>query len=78
MATGDVRHVAAGVEGWVFSGSLGLRAGVSANTIGDGTAGGGRAALSLALRKGTYVDSQATFGSDQSRKGWGLDLRVTF
>ena len=77
MATGDVRHVAAGLEGWMYNGSLGLRAGVSANTIGAArpAAGGG---LSLALRKGTYIDSQATFGSDQSRKGWGLDFRVTF
>jgi hypothetical protein len=77
MATGDVRHVAAGFEGWAFGSSLGLRAGVSANTVGDARPAAG-AGLSLALRKGTYVDSQATFGSDQSRKGWGLALRVTF
>jgi hypothetical protein len=77
MATGDVRHVAAGLEGWLFGSSLGLRGGVSANTIGSARPAAG-AGLSLALRKGTYVDSQATFGSDQSRKGWGFALRVTF
>jgi len=77
MATGDVRHVAAGVEGWLFGRSLGLRGGVSANTIGAARPAAG-AGVSLALRPGTYVDGQATFGSDQSRKGWGVDFRVTF
>jgi hypothetical protein len=77
MATGDVRHIAAGAEGWLFSGSLGLRGGVSANTIGAARPAAG-AGLSLALRKGTYVDGQATVGSDQSRSGWGVALRVTF
>jgi F plasmid transfer operon protein TraF len=76
-ATGDQRHIAGGAEGWLFGRSLGLRGGVSANTIGDArpTAGGG---VSLALRSGTYVDGQATFGSDRERRGWGLALRLTF
>jgi hypothetical protein len=76
-ATGDQRHVAGGVEAWLFGRSLGLRGGVSANTVGDvrPTAGAG---ASLALRAGTYVDGQATFGSDQDRRGWGLALRLTF
>ncbi len=76
-ATGEVRHIAAGAEGWLFNRSLGLRGGVSANTIGAARPAAG-AGLSLALRKGTYVDSQATIGSDQSRSGWGVALRVTF
>ena len=76
-ATGEARHLAAGGEAWLFGRSLGLRGGVSANTIGPAKSvlcGG----VSLALRKGTYVDGQGTFGSDEERKGWGFALRVTF
>ena len=76
-ATGEARHVGAGGEAWLFSRSLGLRGGVSANTTGQArpAASGG---VSLALRSGTYVDAEGTFGSDQERKGWGFALRVTF
>jgi hypothetical protein len=76
-ATGDARHVAAGVEAWLFSRSLGLRGGVSANTTGQ-TRSAASGGVSLALRSGTYVDGEGTFGSDQERRGWGLALRVTF
>jgi len=76
-ATGDQRHIGSGAEVWLFGRSVGLRGGVSVNTIGDAkpTAGAG---ASLALRSGVYVDGQATLGSDEERRGWGLALRVTF
>ena len=76
-ATGEARHVAAGAEAWVFGRSLGLRGGVSVNTVGD-TRPVGSGGVSLALRSGTYLDGQGTFGSDLERKGWGFSLRVTF
>ena len=76
-ATGDARHVAAGAEAWVFGRSLGLRGGVSGNTLGAVRPAAG-AGLSLALRSGTYLDGAATLGADQERRGWGVALRATF
>ncbi len=74
---GDERHVAAGAELWTASKTFGVRGGISANTIGSprtGFSGG----LSAALKKGMYADGQVTGGSDESRRGWGIALRVTF
>jgi hypothetical protein len=76
-ATGDQRHVAGGAEAWLFGRSLGLRGGVSGNTVGDVRPAAG-AGASLALRGGMYVDGQVTVGSDTERKGWGLAFRLTF
>jgi hypothetical protein len=76
-ALGDERRVAAGVETWMPTQSLGVRAGISANTIGSrrtSFSGG----LSAAVRKGMYIDGEATGGSDEGRRGWGIALRVTF
>jgi hypothetical protein len=76
-AFGDARHVAAGLEAWLLRRRVGLRGGVSANTVGDAntsTSVGG----SLAARQGLYVDGAATFGSDRSREGWSVGLRLTY
>ena len=76
-AVGDERHVSGGIEAWMLRRRIGLRGGLSANTAGDArpvVAGG----ASLALRSGMYVDGEATVGTDQARRGWGLGLRVTF
>jgi hypothetical protein len=75
---GDERRVAAGGEVWMWKRMVGLRGGVSGSTI-----GARRSALSAgasgALRQGTYVDVQLTAGgSDESRDGWAVALRVTF
>jgi hypothetical protein len=56
---------------------LGLRGGASANTIGA-TRASASAGLSLAVRKGTYLDGMYTGGSDPVRKGWAADFRVTY
>jgi hypothetical protein len=76
-ALGDVRHVALGVEAWLFRNRFGIRGGVSRNTIDDArqsaSAGG-----SLAFANGTYVDGAFTGGSDRSRTGWSLALRKSF
>ena len=76
-ATGDARHLAVGGEAWMFGRSLGLRGGLSRQTIGEARSvlSGG---ASLALRSGVYVDAEGTFGSDTERKGWGFALRATF
>ena len=74
-AFGDARHVAAGVEVSLLGRHLALRGGASTNTVGDA----GRSAsagLSIALQSGVYLDAAATFGSDQSRKGWAIGLRL--
>jgi hypothetical protein len=78
---GDARHVAGGLEVLALGKKLGLRVGVSANTIGErrGALSGG---ASLILAAGAYVrsylDAQVTGGSDEARRGWGIGLRVTF
>ena len=76
-AVGDVRHVASGAEAWLFRRRLGVRGGLTANTVGGARASGSIGA-SAALRAGVYVDAHATGGSDRTTNGWGLALRVTF
>jgi hypothetical protein len=75
--SGEVRRIAGGGEVWVFRRQLGLRAGVSGSTTGAARTTGS-AGLSLALRRGTYVEAQLTGGADSTRSGWGMDLKVTF
>jgi hypothetical protein len=74
---GDERHVAGGLEVWLAQRRIGLRAGVSGNTVGE-TRTSPSVGASLALKSGTYLEGALTTGSDQARKGWGADLRVTF
>ena len=33
---------------------------------------------SVALKTGSYIEGHYSAGSDQTRSGWGFDLRVTF
>jgi hypothetical protein len=76
-ALGEVRHVAAGVEAWLLQRRLGLRGGVSANTVGD-VGNSASAGISLGSRSGYYIDGALTVGSDKAREGWGLSLRLSF
>ncbi|HEY3158270.1 MAG TPA: hypothetical protein VGJ78_04845, partial [Vicinamibacterales bacterium] len=76
-AAGDERHLATGVEAWLANRSVGLRAGVGMNTIGESRRSGS-VGVSIGLRGGFYVDGQLTRGSDEARNGWGFALRVTF
>jgi hypothetical protein len=73
----DLRRISGGVEGWLRHRTLGLRGGVSANTIDTArpVASGG---VSAALWSGWYLDGQVTVGADRARRGWGMALRVTF
>ena len=74
---GEARHLAAGGEAWLLRRRLGVRAGVSANTVGLARPSGS-AGVSLALRPGFYIEAQGTRGDDQALSGWGISLKVTF
>ena len=78
--TGDVRHIAGGVEAWVWKRIIGVRGGLSAET--EHSVNSHSGGLSLMVLSGrylhTYVDGQWTGGSDTIRRGWGVDLRLTF
>ena len=75
-AQGDVKRAAAGAELWVNK-RLGVRGGISGHTMGERrTAYSGGA--SIAVQRGTFLDAQVTRGDDEAKRGWGVDLRVTF
>jgi hypothetical protein len=76
-ALGDERRIGVGAEIWTPRRSLGLRGGISANTIGERRSAPS-AGASLAVGRGVFVDGQITRGSDLLRRGWGADLRLTF
>ena len=75
-ALGDVRHVAAGLELMLPRQRLAVRGGVSANTVGD-VANSTSAGVSVGVLRGVYLDGTRTFGSDRSRSGWAVGLRLT-
>jgi len=76
-AFGEARHVAAGAEAWLLQRRIGLRGGVSANTVGE-TSTSTSAGVSLAARSGFFLDGALTIGSDRSREGWNVGFRLTF
>ena len=76
-ATGDERNLALGAEVWTPKKALGVRGGVSTNTIGarrTSLSGG----VSAMLRSRTYLDAEATGGTTDGQHGWSVALRVTF
>jgi hypothetical protein len=73
---GNARHLAGGGELW-FERRVGLRAGVSVNTV-DQRRPSFSAGASAALRSGFFLDAQLTRGEDPVKEGWGLAARVTF
>ena len=76
-AGGDLRHLAAGAESWWFHRRVGVRAGVSGNTVGAARLGPSVGA-SIAVGSGMYAEAAVTGGADASRRGWGIGFRVTF
>lgn len=76
-ATGEVRHVAAGIESWLFQRRLGLRAGVNASTVGDASPSASLG-VSASLRPHLYLDAAVTRGSDRTREGWAFGLSTTY
>ena len=77
---GDERHIAGGVEAWLFKRVLGVRGGLSAETNHSTSSRSiGLSGMAVAGQNlKTYVDAQWTGGSDASRRGWGAELRLTF
>jgi hypothetical protein len=76
-ALGDARHVAAGIEAWLLRRRVGLRGGVSANTVGE-TSSSTSAGVSIGVRSGVFVDGALTVGSDRSREGWSAGVRLSY
>jgi len=77
---GEERHIAGGVELWLWKRIIGVRGGLAHETnhsVNSQSGGLSLMALSGQYLK-TYVDGQWTGGSDLVRRGWGLDLRLTF
>jgi hypothetical protein len=74
---GDVRHVAAGVEGWLWQSRVGVRSGISLDTAGDvqttGTAG-----ASIGGPYGLHLHGAFIFGGEKSRNGWSASASATF
>jgi len=75
-AFGSARHLAGGAELWVRR-RVGVRAGLSVNTI-DDLRHSWSAGASASVQKGIFVDARVTRGDDEVLQGWGFDLRVTF
>jgi hypothetical protein len=76
-AVGDVRHIAGGVEAWLAKGRVGLRGGVSGNTVGQSrpAASGG---FSIGLTKALHINGSRTIGRDDSLTGWSASVSVTY
>jgi hypothetical protein len=74
---GDERRMALGGEAWTAKKTFGVRGGANVNTIGDRRTALS-AGVSAMLRSRTYVDAEATGGTDAGRRGWSADLRLTF
>jgi hypothetical protein len=75
-ALGRSRHLAGGGELWVHQ-RVGLRAGMSVNTV-DDPRQSFSAGVSVAALKALFVDGQLTRGDDIATKGWGVALRVSY
>jgi hypothetical protein len=76
-AFGDARHVAAGLEASLPRRRLTLRGGVSINTAGQAGASTSAGASLRLAKEGVYLDGARMFGSDRSRSGWAVGLRLT-
>ena len=74
---GDVRHVAAGIESWTARGRVALRAGASANTVGERRPAGS-VGVGVALTRALYVNASRVVGRDKSVTGWSSSVNVAF
>jgi hypothetical protein len=74
---GEVRHVAGGAEVWLFGRHLGIRGGLTGNTIGPMRRAVSMGA-SVAPATGFFIEAARTTGADESLKGWSAALRVSF
>jgi len=75
--TGERRMVALGVEHWMLTRRLGIRAGGRINTRGEHELSAA-AGVTVALRGGLYLDVHAVRGREVDEQGWGLATRISF
>ena len=74
---GDERRWAIGAEARTTGQVIEIRGGLSGDTVGDsGTSLSG--GVSVAVRRGIYLDGVLVGGSDDLRRSWGIALRLTF
>jgi hypothetical protein len=74
---GPARHLAGGGEVWLWNRRVGVRGGLSQNTVGaEGKATS--IGLSLAPKAKFYIDGALTRGEDDTLEGWAVALRLTF
>ena len=72
-AFGDARHLARGAEAWLFERAVGVRGGVSANTVGrDRGASAAVRAMRGVLRRRVRGCSARRRGDGRGAKGWGF------
>jgi hypothetical protein len=69
--------VALGIEHWMLTRRLGIRAGGRMNTRGEHELSAA-AGVTVALRGGLYLDAHAARGRDVDEQGWGLATRISF
>ena len=74
---GERRNLAIGAEQWLAGRRLGIRGGFRLNTL-QTTTRAGSVGVSLAPRRGTYLDAQFTGGTRESDRSWSAGLRMTF
>jgi hypothetical protein len=74
---GERRMVALGIEHWLLTRRLGVRAGGRINTQGERESAAS-AGVTVALRGGLYIDGHAVRGRDVDEQGWGLATRISF
>jgi hypothetical protein len=74
---GDRRDVAAGAERWFRGRRVAIRGGFRASTV-DQARPAASAGGSLAVRRGIWLEGQATGGGDGAPKGWGLSAHLMF
>jgi hypothetical protein len=74
---GDVRHITTGAEAYFAKRHVGVRGGISGNTVGSARTAFSYG-FSVAPTTGIYVDFARTKGRDDTVEGWMLGVRLTF
>jgi len=74
---GDVRHFASGAEAYFAKRHIGVRGGISSNTVGSARTAFSYG-FSAAPTTGIYLDFARTKGRDDTVEGWNAGVRLTF
>jgi len=74
---GERRVVALGGEHWIVRKRVAVRGGARFNTVGSETHVA-TAGVTVAVRRGLFVDGHLVRGGDADEQGWGVAARVSF